>query len=92
MDRKVIQQDRCFNARCHAMQSFRPCTYVCNTFEHVGGNMLEYFGFLGSTRGLRGLVFLEDPGGPEDPGGMSMKFKKFLICKGQQVQQPNIST
>ena len=43
MDRKVIQQDRCFNARCHAMQSFRPCTYVCNTFEHVGGNMLECF-------------------------------------------------
>ena len=25
------------------MQSFRPCTYVCNTFEHVGGNMLECF-------------------------------------------------
>ena len=43
MDRKVIQQDRCFNARCHAMQSFRPCTYVCNTFEHVGGNILECF-------------------------------------------------
>ena len=25
------------------MQSFRPCTYVCNTFEHFGGNMLECF-------------------------------------------------
>ena len=30
-------------------------------------------GLLGSTRGQRGLVFLEDP------GGMSMKFKTFLI-------------
>ena len=43
-------------------------------------------GFLGSTRGLRGLVFLEDPGGPEDLEGMSMKFKMFLICKGQKVR------
>ena len=56
MDRKVIQQDRCFNARCHAMQSFRPCTYVCNTFEHVGGNMLECFN-LSST--FKQMVFLK---------------------------------
>ena len=37
-------------------------------------------GFLG-----RGLVFLEDPGGPEDPGGMSIKFRKFLMLKDQPV-------
>ena len=41
-------------------------------------------GFLGNIRGLRGLGFLEDLGGPEDPGGMSMKFRKFLIFKDQQ--------
>ena len=40
-------------------------------------------GFLGCTRGL---VFLEDQRDPEDPGGMSMKFKEFLIFKGKQIQ------
>ena len=49
----------------------------------------KYHGFLGSTRGLWGLVFLEDQGGPEDSGGMSMKFKLIFILDSDDDPQSN---